>query len=210
VQVGQDRFAIKSQTDYPFQLIDATNVSITREEISNPYHFGVHFFLDMIPAPIIDEIDVSIDLSSKKYKYTFENPSYTGSGSQIQPEEVKYNRVGGAVTLRHYFLKFPPMLKTVRMYIGAGFGMQMISPIVGRDLIYDNVFDSTTPLNLDSQNVLKKSSKACFVGLLGVRVKPPLLPVSVRAEGRYIAMGTWDYEQPGNFFQLSLGISYSI
>ena len=210
VHAGQDLFTIEKKDQFSFNLIDGSNVGLTREEISNPTHFGMHFFMDMIPAPLIDEIDVSVDFSSKKYKYTFENPAYTGSGSQIQPEEVKYNRIGGAVTIRHYLMKFPPMLKTVRVYIGAGFGMQMISPIVGRDLIYDNLFDSVTPLNLESQDVLKKSSKACFVGLLGVRVKPPLLPVSVRAEGRYIAMGAWDYEQPGNYFQLSLGVSYTI
>jgi len=210
VHGGIDMLTIDQQDLITFNLIDSSNVALTREEISNPYHFGVHVFLDMIPAPFIDELDLSLDFSSKKYRYEFTNPAYSLTESQIQPEEVNYGRVGVEVSIRHYLAKFPAMLETVRLYVGVGFGMQMISPLVSRDLVYDNLFNSTNPLNLEEQDVINKSSRASFVGLVGFRIKPPLIPLSVRAEGRYHAMGEWDYEQPGNFFSISLGLSYSM
>jgi len=204
-----DIFTVNAQETIAFSLIDTSLVSLSRDEISNSYLFGVHFYFDDIPAPLIDEVDISVDFSSKKYSYHFDS-NYTGGGTQLQPAEVKYSRIGGAVTIRHYVMALPPDIETLRLYAGVGLGMQMISPIVSRNLIYDNLFDSVNPLNLEDQGVLKKSSKAAFVGLIGIRIQPPEIPVSVRVEGRYYGMGEWNYEQPRSLIQVMIGLSYSM
>ena len=209
VHGGLDLITIDGQQDVTFNIIDSSLVGLSREEISNPYHFGVHVFVDDIPAPFIHELDVSLDFSSVKYKFDFSNPSYSLTESQLQPEEVKFSRVGVTISVRHYLITFPPGVDMVRLYVGAGLGMQLISPIVGRDLVYDNVFESTNSVNLEDQDVLKKSSHAAFVGLAGVRFQPESLPISLRLEGRYAAMGEWDYEQPEKFFSMTVGVSYS-
>jgi len=210
IHAGMDYFTINAQETIAFTLIDSSTVALSRDEISNPYHFGVHFFFDDIPAPFIDELDISVDFSSKKYSYHFENYNYTGGGSQLQPPQVKYSRIGGAVTIRHYVMVLPSELETFRLYAGIGLGMQLISPIVSRNLIYDNLFDSVNPLNLEDQGILKKSSKAAFVGLVGIRIQPPEFPVSLRAEGRYYGMGEWNYQQPRSLLQVLIGLSYSM
>ena len=208
VHGGVDFFTLDEQPALAFDLIDTSSVSIARGEISDPYSLGIHVFFDEIPTPIIDELDVSIDFSSKKYRFDFENPEYTGSGSQIDPQEVNYSRIGVAITVRHYLLSLPMEIETFRLYAGIGLGMQMISPIVGRDLIYDNLYDSDTRLNLKQQGILDKASKAAFIGLLGIRISPPMLPLSFRAEARYFSMGEWLYGQPENFYSVSAGVSY--
>jgi hypothetical protein len=203
-----DFFTLDEQTPLAFDLIDTSAVSIARGEISDPYSLGVHVFFDDIPAPIIDEVDVSVDFSSKKYHIDFVNPEYTGGGSQITPQDVDYSRIGIAITIRHYLLSLPMDVETFRLYGGIGLGMEMISPIVGRNLIYDNLYDSVTRLNLKQQGILDKSSKAAFVAVMGFRISPPVLPLSFRAETGYFSMGGWLYDQPENFYSVSAGVSY--
>jgi hypothetical protein len=208
VHGGVDFFTLDEQPTDQFMLIDSSSVGVSRGEISDPYSLGMHVFFDEIPAPIIDELDVSIDFSNKKYHFDFEDPDYAGTGSQITPQDVSYSRIGIAVTLRHYLLSLPMEIETFRLYAGLGIGMEMISPIVGWNLIYNNLFDNETQLNLKEQDILDKASKAAFVGVLGFRICPPMLPMSFRAEARYFSMGGWLYGQPENFYSVSAGVSY--
>ncbi len=210
VHVGLDKLTIDEEPEHTFNLINDDLVAISREEIADPYHFGVHVYIDEVVATFIDELDLSIDFSNKEYSFEFENPNYQGSESQIIPETVKYSRIGATIAIKHYLVKFPPELDTVRLFVGVGFGLQMISPVVTSQLVYDNLFDNTEQLDLENQDVIKKSSHASFLGVAGIRIKPPMLPISIHTEMRYYTMGEWEYKQPTNYYSLSVGLSYCI
>ncbi len=209
VHVGLDKFTIDEEPEHTFTLINGSLVAISREEISDPYHFGVHVYIDEVVATLIDELDLSMDFSTKEYSFEFQNSNYQGNESQIQPETVKYSRISATISIKHYLVKFPPELNTVRLFVGVGFGLQMISPVVTSQLVYDNLFNNAEQLDLEDQDIIKKSSHASFLGVAGIRIKPPMLPVSIHAEGRYYTMGEWEYKQPTNFYSLSVGLSYA-
>jgi hypothetical protein len=169
----------------------------------------VQIYIDDVLAALIDELDFSLDFSSKEYSFEFQNPNYGGSESQIIPETVKYSRISATITIKHYLLTLPPALETVRLYLGVGFGLQLISPVVTSQLIYDNLYTNTDQLDLEGQDIINKASHASFLGVVGIRINPPTLPLSFHIDGRYYTMGEWDYKQPTNLFTASLGVSYT-
>ena len=209
VHVGLDKFTIDEESEHTFSLINDSLVALSREEIADPYHFGVQIYIDDVLAALIDELDLSMDFSTKEYSFEFQNPNYQGSESQIIPESVKYSRISATISIKRYLLVLPPELETVRLYLGVGFGLQMISPVVTSQLIYDNLFTNADQLDLEDEDIIKKSSHASFLGVAGIRINPPMLPISVHIEGRYFTMGEWEYKQPTNFYSISIGLSYT-
>ena len=57
---GMDVVTIEEQTLTTFSLIDGSLVSLTREEISNPYHFDVQE-LDFCRSHFIGDYDPAVD-----------------------------------------------------------------------------------------------------------------------------------------------------
>ena len=196
---GIDNYTIDG-FDEGFSLSDGTGVSLTREEISDPMMFGANFLVDAIP--IID-LELSADVAMQDYKITYTNPI-----DGAKDYDATFGRVGVYATVRKDIISFPPVISTFKVYGGAGVGLHLISPVIGKELIKDEL--KTVGEKLDTDELTKNLSKVGGHVLLGAQFSPPMIPFMISANAKYTLVGEGDYEEPGNFLSvyLTLGMKF--
>lgn len=198
VHGGVDNFTVDS-FEASFELDDGNSVSLKREEISSPLMFGFNFTFDALP--IID-IELSADVSFQEYKLT-----YT-AGEKTEDYDATFGRIGIYGTVRKNLVSFPPMVNTFSVYTGAGAGIHLMSPVVGKKLIQKELKEVTDPLKPD--DITEKLTRAGGHILLGAQFKPPMIPLMIAADAKYTIIGKGDYEEPGSFLSIyvSLGLNF--
>jgi len=185
--------------DASFQLDDGNTVSLKREEISSPLMFGCNFIFDALP---IVDLELSADVCMKDYKLTYTTPLKT------EDYDATFGRIGIYGTVRKNIISFPPMVNTFSVYTGAGAGIHLISPVVGKKLIQKELKEAADPLKPD--DITENLTKAGGHILLGAQFKPFLIPLMINADAKYTIIGKGDYEEPGSFLSLSitLGLNF--
>ncbi len=199
VHGGIDSYTIDG-FDEGFSLDDGTGVSLTREEISDPIMFGANVLVDVIP---IVDLEISADIAMQDYKVTYDN--------SIDPPEnydATFGRFGLYATVRKNIISFPPIVSTFKLYGGAGVGMHLISPVIGKDLIRDEL--KTAGEKLDTDELTKNLANIGGHVLVGAQFSPPVIPFMISANAKYTLVGEGDYEEPGNFLSvyLTLGMKF--
>ena len=187
---GVDNFTVDS-FDEKFKLGDGNEVSLIREEISSPVMFGCNFIFDALP--IID-LELSTDACFQEYKLTYTTPLKT------EDYDATFGRIGIYGTVRKNLISFPPVISTFSVYTGAGVGLHLISPVVGKKLIQKELKTVAAPLKPD--DITDKLTRAGGHILLGAQFKPPLIPLMISANARYTIIGKGDYEEPGSFLSM--------
>jgi len=195
---GVDNFTVDS-FDKKFKLDDGKEVSLIREEISSPVMFGCNFIFDALP--IID-LELSADACFQEYKLTYTTPLKT------EDYDATFGRIGIYGTVRKNLISFPPVMSTFSVYTGAGVGLHLISPVVGKKLIQKELKTVAAPLKPD--DITDKLTRAGGHILLGAQFKPPLIPLMISANARYTIIGKGDYEEPGSFLSMyvTLGLKF--
>ncbi|MFC1650804.1 hypothetical protein ACFL2X_04475 [Candidatus Latescibacterota bacterium] len=195
---GIDNYTIDG-FDESFSLDDGTGVSLTREEISSPIMFGCNFLVDVIP--IID-LELSADVAMQDYKITYDTPLET------KDYDATFGRVGVYATVRKNIISFPPVISTFSLYGGAGVGLHLMSPVIGKNLIKDEL--KTVGEKLDTDELTKNLTNIGGHILLGAQFSPPVIPFMISANAKYTLVGEGDYEEPGNFLSmyLTLGMKF--
>ena len=61
------------------------------------------------------------------------------------------------------------------------------------------------PEELDPDDVIEYQLKPGAHGLVGVKLKPPVVPFSVSAEARYTVKSEGDFEEPGSHLSVYVG-----
>ncbi|MFC1538906.1 hypothetical protein ACFL6H_05740 [Candidatus Latescibacterota bacterium] len=192
VHGGIDNYTIDG-FDKSFSLDDGTSVSLTREEISSPIMFGANFLVDVIP--IID-LELSADVAMQDYKVTY------GPSNDLKEYDATFGRVGVYATVRKNIISFPPVISTFSLYGGAGVGLHLISPVIGKNLIQDEL--KSVGEKLDTDELTKNLTNIGGHVLIGAQFKPPVIPFMISANAKYTLVGAGDYEEPGNFVSLYL------
>ncbi len=194
---GVDNITVDS-FDASFKLDDGNTVSLKREEISSPLMFGCNFLIDALP--IID-LELSADACMQDYKLTY---------TTLESEEydATFARVGIYGTVRKNLVSFPPVVNTFSVYTGAGVGLHLISPVVGKKLIQKELKEIADPLKPD--DIIKNLTNVGGHILLGAQFKPLLIPIMINANAKYTMVGEGDYEEPGSFlsFYVTLGLNF--
>ena len=195
---GVDNITVDS-FDASFELDDGNQVSLKREEISSPLMFGCNFIFDALP--IID-LELSADVCMQDYKLTYTTPLKT------EDYDATFGRIGIYGTVKKNLISFPPIVNTFSVYTGAGAGIHLISPVVGKKLIQEELKEVANPLKPD--DITKKLTSAGGHILLGAQFKPFMIPLMLTADAKYTIIGKGDYEEPGSFLSLyvSLGLNF--
>jgi hypothetical protein len=122
-------------------------------------------------------------------------------------EKTPYAKLHCDATVRKYLLKFPPVLKTVKLYAGLGMSVdfatpalssKLISDALGSDLNQQLTYQNIGPQLFANPEVMKKILNKILDDLMtphygchiaaGTSVKIPAVPIGVYIDGKYIIM----------------------
>lgn len=177
-----------------------TYVELTRGAISNPWLFGGHFYLDFIPY---FDVEVSADVALQKYWAT-----YKVGGLTIESrDDLYFGRIGAYLTVRRDLIKLPPVIPIAAFYLGGGLSYHYVSPLAGPDLIVDAIGSQDIKTAPKIADKVEREGSFGYHGLAGVRVKPPIVPIAFRVEGKYTVTGIDTFERPGGILSAYAGIS---
>jgi hypothetical protein len=164
------------------------SVTLTRQQISNPWLVGAHFYIDALP--FID-LEVSADAALQQYRVDYRstlNPAVNKS------EDSYFGRIGAYATVRRDLIKFPPLM-----------------PGAGADLIVNSYgTNNPTTSSPDIAALVKREGVFGWHGLVGIRFKAPIVPIALRLEGKYTSTGVTTYERPASVFSAYLGTSFAL
>ena len=196
---GLDLYTVDSDS-LTFELKYGASASLVREEIDSPLMFGGRFYIDVLP--IID-LELSADVAVKTYDFTFTR-EVPGSTPEVTEEEATFGRIGIYATVRKDLMSFPPIVNVVTVYAGAGLGLHLVTPVASPQLFIDELTSASEKVDIDEY--VKKATKVGIHALLGVRVKPPMVPLAIDAQAKYTRMPEGDYEEPNAFPSVYVGL----
>jgi hypothetical protein len=181
------------------------SVTLTRQQISNPWLVGAHFYIDALP--FID-LEVSADAALQQYRVDYRstlNPAVNKS------EDSYFGRIGAYATVRRDLIKFPPLMPVAALYFGGGVNYNLLSPVAGADLIVNSYgTNNPTTSSPDIAALVKREGVFGWHGLVGIRFKAPIVPIALRLEGKYTSTGVTTYERPASVFSAYLGTSFAL
>ena len=194
---GIDNFTVDG-FDSKFELKDGQEVSLKRDEISSPVMFGCNFLFDALP--VID-LELSADVCLQEYSLIYK-------ALKTEKLDATFSRVGVYGTVRKNLISLPPLVNVFSLYTGAGVGLHLITPVVGKELIQEELKTVAAPLKPD--DIAGRLARIGGHILLGAQFKPPAIPFMIKADAKYTIIGKGDYEEPGSFlsFYVSLGMKF--
>lgn len=215
--------------DLPAYFAGSGTPSLTlhREEMPSTIQLGVKAWLELPLLPV--ELQVSSNLLWGNYK---SHMSYVnGTDTTDIPVDIKspiagFGEESGATpyvglvtdaTLRYPLLKFPPVLNTVKIYVGAGVTHAMASRVIDKDDIQETFksasgsFDPADPKK--AKGVIEDELfQSTFGGHLvaGAQVKIPILPFAIFVDGKWY-LNTAVSDAATNYpFSVSAGLGFAL
>jgi hypothetical protein len=146
-----------------------------------------------------DLVNIEYDTLSLTLKNLYPNRFFWGV------TQTPYAKLHFDATLRKYILQVPPLLKTLKIYGGAGVSVDFATPMLSSQLIVDAIGSTLdTTLNLaqmgptlfDNQAVTKKIIDqiinkmmtphfGCHLDL-GTMIKIPMIPIGFYVDGKFV------------------------
>ena len=223
VHGGMDLFEIE-EINKTFQFDDGLGLGgyfeyeITREAISQPINFGGQVYLDLPVFPI--GFEGGFDFAGQEYKWTAGNeitheslPNIPIEIPNVDQEDGRYSetffyvRMTADVTFKYYFLNLPPVVNIASFYVGGGMGMYFVTPLVSENLFTDELMgdiDFSNPPSetdeLDLEELVLNNTSFGGHAVIGVKIKPPVVPISINIDYKHHFMPKNDYEDEGNVF----------
>ncbi|MCK4352998.1 hypothetical protein KAW65_06275 [candidate division WOR-3 bacterium] len=206
ITVGQDLYTVNYDSVDVFRLqgpvADTAYMNLVRDEIFDPLLVGAKFCLDVIP---VLDLEIGADVGFKKYHYKYE--SY-GTAKDTVSGDAGFIRIGLFLTLKKDLFSFPPEVSAFFFYAGVGGNVQFMTPVLSSFLIYDVI--EPPNYKFDIGKLLKSSTKTGGHILLGLKLKPPVTPISIDATWRYTFIKKGEYKEPGSHQAFYAGLSYNM
>jgi len=228
VHGGMDLFEIEKYEN-TFEIAPGFEYSVYRESIAQPYNFGGQVYLDLPIFPI--GFEGGFDFAAQEYKWVaddhitstnplFDNIALELPGYESQDGEYSENfiyvRMTADVTFKYYFLNLPPVVNIASFYIGGGAGAYFVTPLVSEELFTRELNDAidfenppTGSQEMDIEELVLKNTSFGGHAVIGVKIKPPVVPVSINVDYKYHFMPENDYKDAGNQFG-SLKVSLNL
>jgi hypothetical protein len=177
------------------------SVSLTREEISAPIMGGIYVLVDA--TPFID-VEVGVEASFTKYDVSYTHYDGVTVLQDYPAEEGYFGRIGATVSGKLNMLSLP----TMKGYVGAGLGYHLIAPLLSGELLEDQIVNEGLSGNeIAADEVVDRAGAFGGHLLAGAKFKIPVLPFSLRAEGRYYFVGENDFgDDTNNFLSATVGL----
>ncbi len=215
--IGVDNTSVSGQS-LTLLSINGTpyDYTLVRDEIKNPLAMGAQLCFDIPVIPIGFELGFEGAWASYKWKgsdsiggYTIEIPGYDPADSQYN-ETFDFAKIGVDLTAKWYIFSLPPVVKTVKFYVGGGTGFYFITPVVSDKMIekelekrFSGAIDSQMTLDLDEY--IEKVTVMGYHFVTGAQIKFPVLPISFNVDYKYVATPENDYGDKTNNFSVIKG-----
>ena len=184
INIVQDQFTIEEKSDVYNELI-----SFNTSEINNPVGVGGFMYLTIIPF-----VDFEIG-----YNATFQTYDYSAID-----EELAIGKLTWYASAQYPFFS-PP---TMRFYVGVGTnGTDWAEPVTAEKLTELALTGEDADPDAILDAVAKQSSGYHLE--LGARFKPPLFPMSLNANARYVMDKDFHSDVDG-YLMVSLGVAFAI
>jgi hypothetical protein len=203
---------------------------VSRTDFKSDFSFGGKIYIDVIP--VIDAIEVSGNfglwdyVGKINYPSSLKNPlvnsgnladtanfNYTSEKLTLDNlglgymglKNTPYAKFNVDLTVRKYIVQFPPIIKTVKLYGGAGATVNFATPMLSGHLVQDVINESaqgtkTVPALgtdlLGNTDIMKGVVNKIISGLtqpsygahidLGVMVKIPVIPIGIYVDGKFM------------------------
>jgi len=167
-------------------------VSLDREEIARPLILGATLETGLLP---MFDVEIAGEVAIKKYEFDYTTKS----------DGVYFSRVSALVTLKKNLLSFPPVAPVMSIYAGVGGGLHYVTPVISRKLVEDKLGDPADVLEPD--DVIEYNVRPGAHGVVGLKLKPAVLPVGLSAEARYVVKAEGDFAEPGSHLSVYGGLS---
>jgi hypothetical protein len=197
VHGGKDLYSIEQESTEFHLKGDNSLASLTREEIAEPILFGGDIYLDMIPFV---DVELGLEAAIAKYNFTYIVAADTTS------EDAAFGRIALYATLKRNIIQFPPVIHVVSVYIGGGTGLYLVSPVICKDLVIDEL--KTAGEELEVSQLIGKAVRAGAHAVVGIKLKPPVAPLALDLKAKYVMLGKGSYKEPEGFFALSVGLAF--
>jgi hypothetical protein len=207
---------------------------VTRTDWKSKFSFGGKIYIDVIP--VIDALELSGNFGMWDYKGSIKYPNglskpanqitnpndpanFTYDSTMLTLDKFRpgyfgmkntpYAKFNVDLTVRKYIVQFPPIIKTVKLYGGAGATVNFATPMLSSNLVQDvinesaqgqfNLSTGSTNLGsglLNNNAIMKGVVNKIISGLtqpsygahidLGVMVKIPVIPIGVYVDGKFM------------------------
>ncbi len=209
-----------------------SGVELDQKESKGLFGFGAKVWVDALP--FID-LEASGYVQFARYEVNINAvgetiPLKVSSGLPLVPDaQPAFGKVVGELSVLYPFLKFPPVLKLAKFYVGGGISYIGSTALLDEDLIKDILqktaednaglaasgsFDDDAKESLakNAVDVIKDEGLQSGVGghiVLGVKVKPPVVPIAVFADVKYhIGGGLPDDVSNGITLEIGGGLAF--
>ncbi|MBZ0266058.1 hypothetical protein K8I28_15480 [bacterium] len=202
IHVGMDMTEIDATTStFAFDSSPAS-VDLTREASGNPLNVGVDLTLGMIPI-----IDIQLSVEAAFSNYTIDYASSAPGVTPLEGEEIPFLRAGADLSVLKSIISFPPVVKVVDVFAGAGLSLHAFAPIVNETLIKDNIQSATEAIDPVAYADDIETSFG-FHLMLGAKIKPGPVPFGFRVQGKYYMFSGLPEDTPDSFMTVQAGIFF--
>ncbi len=227
--IGVDNTSVDSETITAFSVnmagVDYT-YGLSREEIKNPLALGAQLYLDIPVVPIGFELGFEGAWATYSWKgdnvltapagYTDFPLQFVGYDypAEAYDEEFDFAKIGVDITAKWYIFSLPPVVKTVKFYVGGGTGFYFITPVVSPELIKSELekkyadYPGMTPgteIAFDVDEYIEKVTVMGFHFVTGAQIKFPMIPLSFNVDYKYVSTPENDYGDETNKFSVIKG-----
>ena len=191
-------------------------IGIIAGEISNPWAFGGHIYVEIPIIPLT--IDLAGGITGSSYDVT-----YFVETEEITVDDMPFGTSNFLATLKYRFID-PPFVKP---YLAAGIGSQFAMPIATDAQLYEGeageaLLDMITGGEPDTKDIIKAiediagdlsyESRMIYNVGVGTKVKMPLIPIALHVDYRFNFTGENDNlsYMPETFHTIngSLGLNF--
>jgi hypothetical protein len=190
-----------SGADLPSYFNNGTTPSLTasRGKVSGLTQVGVKAWLELPLLPV--EFELGTNLAWGSYKsglfYTHDGKTDTIpvdvpsplAGFGEDKGSTPYASLLTDLTIRYPLLKLPPVLNTLKLYVGAGVTHVMATRVIDKKDIKSTFSSTTGTFNADeATNAVKDELlQSTFGGHLsvGAQVKIPVIPIALYVDGKW-------------------------
>lgn len=199
------------------------DLTIAREKVSNLTQLGVKAWLEIPLLPIEFEAGTNLAWGSYKaalfYDGTTEIPVDVKSPLALGEDKgsTPYVSLLTDVTIRYPLIQIPPVLNTLKIYVGAGATHVLATRVIDKKDIqktFGSASGSFDPLQPEASKSVVEDDllQSTFGGHLsvGAQVKVPVLPIAFFVDGKWY-INTAVSDAASNYpFSVSAGVGFAL
>ncbi|MDP6669395.1 MAG: hypothetical protein QF492_05775 [Candidatus Krumholzibacteria bacterium] len=176
------------------------DVSVSADEIANPYVGGLHLMFDALP---VLDFELGVEVAASPYKLNYSHSDGVEPGSDSS-ESLVFGRLSAYASAKYTIAKLP----TLKLQVGGGAGYHMMTPLFSEALLRTEVAEHGN-YTLDVQDILARQAGLGYHALAALRMAPAFLPVALNLEGRYYLLPENEYgDKTNRFLSLLLGLEF--